>query len=302
MGKFFRSIIRASAFFRKEIFDILRQPRLIITLVLGPFLILFLFGIGYHNQTRPLRTLFVAKQGSSFAQNFPQYSKMMEPELVYAGASNNQVEALDRLRRGEVDLVIVAPQNAYNTILSNHQAVFTFYYSEIDPVQVSYIQYIGAVFVDAVNRVVLVSITSNGQQELASLSNDLQLAHQNTEALRQAVQSGDESASQQNQQGLNNNVNAITLGVGSSLGLLNSVQQTTGADGSTTSSLESTLSDLQQNTDQLSKNDPTSSDQRLVNIDKIDKDRDLRCSKPLFQQQYPHIWQQEVLLTNYPVY
>jgi ABC-2 type transport system permease protein len=291
MTKFFRSIIRASAFFRKEIFDILRQPILILTLVLGPFLILFLFGIGYHNQTRPLRTLFIAEQGSSFAQNIPLYTKMMEPELVYAGLSNNQVEALDKLRRGEVDLVIVAPQNAYNTILSNQQAVFTLYYSAIDPVKVSYIQYIGAVFVDAANRVALVLITANGQKDSASIHNDLQLAHQNTEALRQAIQSGDESAAQQNQQGLNNNINAIALGVGGSMGLLSSVQQTTGTDGSTTNPSQSTLTDLQQNIDQLNNNNPTSTDQRLANIDKIDKDlTELDSTLVQFQSINPNIF------------
>ena len=54
MGNFFRGIIRASSFFRKEIFEILRQPRLVATLVLGPFLILFIFGIGYRDQPRSL--------------------------------------------------------------------------------------------------------------------------------------------------------------------------------------------------------------------------------------------------------
>jgi ABC-2 type transport system permease protein len=52
MGNFFRGIIRSSSFFRKEIFEILRQPRLVATLVLGPFLILFIFGIGYRSQAR----------------------------------------------------------------------------------------------------------------------------------------------------------------------------------------------------------------------------------------------------------
>ncbi len=59
MSKFFRGTIRASAFLRKEIFDILRQPRLIFALVLGPFIILFLFGMGYHSQPPNLRTLIV---------------------------------------------------------------------------------------------------------------------------------------------------------------------------------------------------------------------------------------------------
>jgi len=46
MRNFFRGIIRASSFFRKEIFEILRQPRLVATLVMGPFLILLIFDIG----------------------------------------------------------------------------------------------------------------------------------------------------------------------------------------------------------------------------------------------------------------
>ena len=63
MRNFFRGIIRASSFFRKEIFEILRQPRLVATLVVGPFLILFIFGIGYRGQERTLRTLFVLPAG-----------------------------------------------------------------------------------------------------------------------------------------------------------------------------------------------------------------------------------------------
>ena len=76
MGNFFRSIIRASSFFRKEIFEILRQPRLVATLVLGPFLILFIFGIGYQDQPRSFRTLFVVQPNSAISsQDIQQYGK-----------------------------------------------------------------------------------------------------------------------------------------------------------------------------------------------------------------------------------
>jgi len=45
------SLIRIGAFARKEMTEILRQPRLLLTLILGPFLILLLFGIGYKTLT-----------------------------------------------------------------------------------------------------------------------------------------------------------------------------------------------------------------------------------------------------------
>jgi ABC-2 type transport system permease protein len=39
-------LIRISAFLRKELFEVSRQPRLLATLVGGPFLILLIFGAG----------------------------------------------------------------------------------------------------------------------------------------------------------------------------------------------------------------------------------------------------------------
>jgi ABC-2 type transport system permease protein len=188
MGNFFRGIIRASSFFRKEIFDILRQPRLVATLVLGPFLILFIFGIGYRAQSRILRTLFVAQPNSPItAQDLQQYGKSMDSLLIYAGVTGNQNEALDQLQGGQVDLVIVEPGDATSTIKNNQQAVFTLYHHDIDPVQVSYINYLGWLYVTAVNQQVLRSFAVQGQKDAVNLHTSLQEAHQNVSAMRQAA-------------------------------------------------------------------------------------------------------------------
>lgn len=272
MGNFFRGIIRASSFFRKEIFDILRQPRLVATLVLGPFLILFIFGIGYRAQSRILRTLFVAQPNSPItAQDIQQYGKSMDSLLIYAGVTGNQNEALDQLQGGQVDLVIVEPGDATSTIKNNQQAVFTLYHHEIDPVQVSYINYLGWLYVTAVNQQVLRSFAVQGQKDAVNLHTSLQEAHQNVSAMRQAVQSGDEVLAQQKQQGLASNVDAVSQAVGASLGLLDSLQQTKGTNGGNADPVQSTLTDLRQNTNQLSDSTGTK-DERLARLDKIDKD------------------------------
>jgi ABC-2 type transport system permease protein len=290
MDNFFRGIIRSSAFIQKEINDILRQPQLILTLVLGPFLILFIFGVGYHNQARPLNTLFVAQPNSAFAQNIQQIQKSIGSTLVLSGITSDQNEALNRLRRGEVDLVIVVPDDAYTTILNNQQAVFTLYYGEIDPIQVSYIQYIGVLYSETVNHEVLRSITEQAQKNTANLHNDLQQAHQNLSTLRQAVQSGDNGTAQQKQQSVNSNIDAITLAVGASLDFLSSVQQTNGATGGNTDQLQNTIKDLQQNNAQLNDGSSTSQDQRLAKIDKMDKDiTDLDTSLTKFQKIDPAV-------------
>ncbi len=272
MRNFFRGIIRASSFFRKEIFEILRQPRLVVTLVLGPFLILLIFGIGYRSKARSLRTLFVAPPDSTLAQEIQQSKESMGSWLIYVGATDDQEEALDQLRRGQIDLVIVEPEDAYNTVKNNQQAIFTLYHREIDPAQVSYIAYFGQVYVSALNQRVLRSFAVQGQQDAANLRNNLQEAHGDVSAMRQAVQSGDEALAQQKQQSLSGNVDAISLAVGVSLGLLDGIQQTKDVNGDEADPVQSTLSDLRQNTNQL--NDSSSDDkaERLARIDKIDQD------------------------------
>ncbi len=272
MSKFFQGIIRASSFFRKEIFEILRQPRLVATLVLGPFLILFVFGIGFHPQARSLRTLFVVKPDSAIsAQDLRQYGSSMSSQLVFVGVTDNQSEALGRLNQGEVDLVIVEPENAIRTIKNNQQAVFTLYHNEIDPAQVSYVSYLGWVFVGEVNQQVLRAFIEQGQKDAANMHTNLQEAHQNVSAMRQAVESGNEGLAQQKQQSLASNVAAVSMAAGASLGLLDSSQQTNGNTGGNADPAQSTLTDLRQNTSQLN-NSADSKDQRLARLDKIDKD------------------------------
>ncbi len=115
----FRPFIRTSAFLRAEIFEILRQPRLILTLVLGPFIILLLFGLGYRNTARPLRTLFVVEQGDPLSQQIQQIAPNLGPQLIFKGVTANKNEALAQLRAGQVDVVAVAPPHATQTVESN---------------------------------------------------------------------------------------------------------------------------------------------------------------------------------------
>ena len=73
-------IIRTSAFVSKELVEILRQTRLLLALVLGPFLILLLFGLGFRNEARPLRTLFVVPPGQEqIAEQVQEYATYAWP-------------------------------------------------------------------------------------------------------------------------------------------------------------------------------------------------------------------------------
>ena len=53
-------VIRLLAFIGKELVETVRRPGAIVSLVLGPFLIMALFGLGYNGVRRPLETVVVA--------------------------------------------------------------------------------------------------------------------------------------------------------------------------------------------------------------------------------------------------
>ncbi len=224
-------ITRVSSFFRKEWVEILRQPRLILTLVMGPFLILFLFGIGYRNQARPVRALFVASPSNELRTSIEQYATSLGPDLVFVGITSDPKEAINKLARGQVDLVVVPPANVQGLIRNNEQAVFTMYHNEIDPAQVSYIMYLGQNYIDEVNRRVISQFARQAQADTRTLSQQLSQAHNNIQAMKDALALGNFAVAQAHQQDLNNNMGIILSTVESRLLFAQIVQAETGASG-----------------------------------------------------------------------
>jgi len=233
MHSFGQFIIRTSAFLRKEIVEVLRQPRLILALVFGPFLILLLFGLGYRNEARAVRTLFVAPQDSEMARQLAEYAPTISPQLIYMGILEDEAAARSQLASGGVDMVVVAPPNAYDTIRNNQQASFQMYHNEIDPAQVSYLEFLGQLFVDEVNRRVLSNMAAEGQQDAASVQNDVRAARENAAAMRAALQAGNPAEARSQQRLMRTRISSVATAVGASVGLLSSVQQSTGSQSGT---------------------------------------------------------------------
>lgn len=222
------SPIRASAFWSKEIYEVLRQPGLIVTLALGPFLILLLFGIGFSNRPRPFRTLFVAPESDALSQQIEAYATTLGAQLLYQGITSDEAAARARLRQGQVDLVIVVPTDAETTIRNSEQAVFTLLHNEIDPLQAAYVDYFGQIYVSEVNRRLVAQIVNRGQTEAATVQDDVAAAHLAATATRTALEQGDAAAARESQAELDARVGALELAVGTSVGVLRGVEATLG--------------------------------------------------------------------------
>jgi ABC-2 type transport system permease protein len=191
MIRIFRALIRISSFLGKEMTEIFRQPRLILTLVLGPFLIMFLFGLGYPDQNRTLRTTFVTTAPATFQKEMNIFTKSFNSKIFDYVIAGDKEQALAKLALDQTDLVIVVPDVPFETIKSNQQAEFLIYHNEVDPIQIGYIQSVARMLVDEVNRQILQSVAERGQADSGSLQTDLEAAIVKTQELRQAVPPGD---------------------------------------------------------------------------------------------------------------
>src|SRR5215471_2156702 len=211
MGSITRFIVRSTTFLRKELATVFRQPRLILTLILGPFLIMALFGFAFQGQGRSLRTLFVVQQNSPFAAQVQDFAKTIGPAIIYEGITPDRNAALNKLANNQVDVVIVVPGNPMETIRNNQQAVLEMYHNEIDPIQVDYVKQVGRLYVDALNRRVLSTVTAQNQQEAGTLKQKLDAAQASAKAYHDALAARNTVAASSEKQNLNTNLLALRV-------------------------------------------------------------------------------------------
>lgn len=163
-------VVRSSSFVRKELVEIVRQPRLLALLVLGPFLLLLLFGAGYAQNDLVLRAVFVGPADSVYEEVLVSYEEELEDFIVPMGFVRSESEALDLLERGDVDVVVVFPEDPVGTVLGGERAVVRVVHDEIDPLQQTAIWVATRVAVQEVNAIVLSTLASQVQSELAPVS------------------------------------------------------------------------------------------------------------------------------------
>jgi ABC-2 type transport system permease protein len=162
----FKIVIRLLSFFNKEINEVRRQPRLVLSLVLGPFLILLLFGIGYAGERPKLKTALVlpANGIEEISRADLEQAIGANFELVSVGADEPAAMAL--LRAGQVDVVEIIPGDVGARVARGEQSPIELRYNEINPLNEQWIQYLGYAQVTEINRSIQLKLAQQLQDEL----------------------------------------------------------------------------------------------------------------------------------------
>lgn len=249
MKSLLKSIIRLSAFVSKESREVLRQPWLVASLILGPFAILALFGLGYRGEPAVLNTVVVAPNDPGIQNEVEQYAKTLGkqlrlvqviPDAALATEISSRDEASlgDRvakveglLRQYGADVVASFPPDAAQRIQRGEAAPLVLYYDTVDPVRDQYIASFGLIYTYEVNRRVLTSAAQQTQGRTTALGEDVSRMRQQISGVRSAVQAGDRQRASQEAGQLSQTTDRVATAIETSAGVLGGVQSSVGGAG-----------------------------------------------------------------------
>jgi ABC-2 type transport system permease protein len=162
-----KGFIRLFAFFTKELNEVRRQPRLVLALILGPFLILLLFGLGYQTAPRPRAVLVIP---DAVAQQLDVDAIKYAASLTYdvVNVTNDENAAMAQLHARQVEVVQAIPPDVRERIERGEPVPVNFHYAEINPLNETYMQSIGYAQVNEMNKALLVQTAMRVQEDARS--------------------------------------------------------------------------------------------------------------------------------------
>lgn len=203
-------VVRALGFAKKEVVSLTRQHRLILTLIVTPFAILLIFGIGYRTQPPPFDTLLVLPgEEAGLAAEKESLSQAFGSSIDLKGTTTNATEARAALRRGDVDLLIIGPADALQALEEGEHAEFVVVHSEVDPLIRSSITLLAQISVDELNRRILQDVVSRAQTESEEIADPLADLRTASEALVSALESGDQLGAERAQDRLSDELTEL---------------------------------------------------------------------------------------------
>ena len=158
-----KALTRILAFVGKEVVEVIRRPGALASLILGPFLILALFGAGYSGYRRPLDTVVVIPPNSGLPTDVASYKDISGSGLEVTQVTTDEGAATKRLQDGEVDVVLVAPDNVEQQFRAGKQSVIQVRVNVTDPVDQNYTTFLARALEREVNRIIVEKIAQEGQ-------------------------------------------------------------------------------------------------------------------------------------------
>ena len=162
---------RVFALVGKELIETFRRPGAVISLVLGPFLILAIFGIGYQGVKHDLRAVIVADPSVGMPTDIASYQPYSTRGVSVIGVTQDRSSAEQQLLNGDADLVVVVPSDLRTALENGRQAQLTIEINLVDPVQANYASFVSDFVVASINREIYKFGAEQGQNYALQIGN-----------------------------------------------------------------------------------------------------------------------------------
>ncbi|HEV7604302.1 MAG TPA: ABC transporter permease [Candidatus Limnocylindrales bacterium] len=157
------TVVRLLALVGKELVEVLRRPGALVSLVLGPFLIMAIFGLGYNGQHRPLETVVVIPPTSGLPNDAATYQALAGGGLHIAAVTADPLVAVAGLGDRRTDVVIIAPDNAEADFRAGRQSVIQVVVDTVDPLQANYAGFLASNLSNAVNQTIIAKAVTESE-------------------------------------------------------------------------------------------------------------------------------------------
>jgi ABC-2 type transport system permease protein len=158
-----KSLTRIYSYVKKELIQIIRRPGAFLSLILGPFLIMALFGAGYSGVRRPLETILVIPQEAGLSRDTAYYQQLIGPSLHIVAVDADPAAARESLMAQTIDVVVVAPANLEAEFRAGRQSRIEVEYNQVDPVLKAYADFLAYRLAGEVNREILRRAVAEGE-------------------------------------------------------------------------------------------------------------------------------------------
>jgi ABC-2 type transport system permease protein len=156
------SLIRIFSFTGKELRETIRRPGTVASLVLGPFLIMFLFGLGYSGARGAFDTAIVLPEGSRLPSDPEYYTDLAPGRVNVVDVGSDEAAARRRLVDQQIDLLIVAPENAEAELRAGNATTVRVEWNMVDPVADSLAHLATQILVSTLNARIIEGAAASG--------------------------------------------------------------------------------------------------------------------------------------------
>lgn len=161
--RFAKSATRIYSQVKKEILQIVRRPGTFLGLVLGPFAIMALLGLGYSGVRPAVETVLVIPASLSLSRDPAFYQNLAGPTVHVQRVDADPATALDQLAKQQLGLVVIAPADGVQAVRAGRRAQVQLDYNEVDPTVRAYLSFLATGLSSELNKQILTQVAQSGE-------------------------------------------------------------------------------------------------------------------------------------------